>query len=316
MKREYRLLSLTIQGAFAPAQDGTLPTRIKVFRWGVNETKKGPVIVNDTTVRELPLNQVETGFDVISLDYEHNTVPGTKAYEESKEPRDIAAQLKVEVVPGDGVYVQVLNWTPTGKEKAINFVDLSPAPGLNDNRELVFLHSVALTRAGATDDLHFLTLSLDVTTKETNAMTPEQLKKMLEEMFANSMKPVLDRLMVLEKGGDANRAAIETLSVDVKSAKETAAQIKAETVEGRRQAIVAAAKAAGKVLPLSVDDIKVMDLTMLQRIADATPATVPVTTLTPLNVPDPSAGVSPSLAMICKITGQDPQKVLEANRRK
>jgi phage I-like protein len=252
---------------------------------------------------------------VISLDYEHNTVPGTKAYDESKEPRDIAAQLKVEVVSGDGLYVTVLNWTPTGKEKAINYVDLSPAPSLNDARELVFLHSVALTRHGATDDLHFLTLSIDVTTKE-NAMDPKVLQDLISKSIADAVKPLTDRLTVLETTGAGAKTSIETLSADMASAKTTITTLSATLAQKDREELVLEAKRAGKVIPLSAEDLKTVDLGILRKIIAQTPATVPVLAVTPLSVADPAAGVSPTLAMVCRVTGQDPAKVLETNKAK
>ena len=315
------MFSLALQGAFAPGSDGQLPARIKIFNWGVNETKKGPVIVNETTVRELPLNQDAAGFDVISLDYQHTTVPGSEEYKRTKEPRDIAAQLKLDLVPGDGLYVLVLNWTPTGKEKAINFVDLSPAPAVNDKRELVFLHSVALCRQGATEDLHFLTLSvgdeggIETSTKE-SAMDPKVLQELISKSVSDALKPLADRLTVLETTGSGAKTTIETLAADMTATKTTVATLTATLAQKDREDLILDAKRAGKVIPLSAEDLKTVDLGMLRKIVAQTPVTVPVTQVTLLNVADPSSGISPALAMVCRVTGREPQKVLEANKAK
>lgn len=310
------MFSLALQGAFAPGSDGQLPTRIKIFKWGVNETKKGPVILNETTVRELPLNQAAAGFDVISLDFQHNTVEGSEEFKRTKEPRDIAAQLKLDLVPGDGLYVTVLNWTPMGKEKAINYVDLSPAPAVNEKRELVFVHSVALCRQGATEDLHFLTLSVGETSTKESAMDPKELEKLVSKIISEALKPLADRLTVLETTGTGAKTSIETLAADMTATKQTVATLTAALAQKDREDLILDAKRAGKVIPLSAEDLKTVDLGMLRKIVAQTPVTVPVHPVTLLHATDPSSGISPALAMVCRVTGRDPQKVLEANKAK
>lgn len=310
------MFSLALQGAFAPGSDGQLPTRIKIFNWGVNETKKGPVILNDTTVRELPLNQAAAGFDVISLDFQHNTVEGSEEFKRTKEPRDIAAQLQLDLVPGDGLYVTVLNWTPTGKDKAINYVDLSPAPAVNSKRELVFIHSVALCRQGATEDLHFLTLSVGETSTKESAMDPKDLQELISKSISDALKPLTDRLTVLETTGTGAKTSIETLAADMTATKQTVATLTATLAQKDREDLILDAKRAGKVIPLSAEDLKTVDLGMLRKIVAQTPVTVPVSQVTLLNVADPSSGISPALAMVCRVTGREPQKVLEANKAK
>jgi hypothetical protein len=319
VKHAFDLISLALQGAFAPSTDGQLPVRIKVLNWGVNQTKKGDVIVNETTLRELPLNQIATGFDVISLDFEHNTVPGTKAHAESPEPRKIAAQLKPEVIAGEGVYVTVLNWTPDGKAAAQNFVDVSAAPAINANREVVFLHSVALTRVGATEGMHFLTLSVEIETKpktEEPAMDEKKLMELIALAIADALKPLQERLTVIEAAGTAAKTCIETLSVESTAAKTRLAEIAAADVKRTREEIVREAMRAGKVLPLSAEDLKSIDIELLRKIAAQTPATVPVQQITPLSVADPAAGVPAAVSMVARVCGMDPKKIIEANAPK
>jgi hypothetical protein len=57
-----------------------LPDKVLLFKWGHNETVNGPVEVNEFTVATVPRMQKAAGFDTVALDYEHNTVPGSREY--------------------------------------------------------------------------------------------------------------------------------------------------------------------------------------------------------------------------------------------
>jgi hypothetical protein len=136
-----------------------LPTRLKVLNWGVNNTVKGPVSVGDHTLAVFAANQKDTGFDRVALDYEHNTLPGTAAFLADKEPRKVAAYGTPRVIAGDGIYLEDMEWTPAGKEFAREYIDLSPAVK-PENGEVVFMHSTALCRQGAVEDLHFYSVEI------------------------------------------------------------------------------------------------------------------------------------------------------------
>jgi hypothetical protein len=66
----------------------------------------------------------------------------------------VAAYGRAHIIQGDGLYLSEIEWTPSGKEYARNYADLSPAPVMEGNRA-IGLHSCALTRAGAVDGLSF-----------------------------------------------------------------------------------------------------------------------------------------------------------------
>ena len=159
-----------------------MPRRLKLLNWGVNQTVFGPVIVNETTAALLPMNQKKLGFDTIALDYEHNTVPKTPEYERTKEPREIAANCVPLVVPGEGLFVDALEYTPSGIQNHMNYIDLSPTPKLSKLGEVVFLHSVALCRQGAVEDLHYFSVSLG----ESGDMQeePQQENSTMKELMA------------------------------------------------------------------------------------------------------------------------------------
>ena len=174
-KANIHLLALISNNALAGDQ---LPTELKLFDVGVNPTRKGPVTVGQKTRDMLPRLQRERGFDRVALDFGHNTVPGTDAYKESSEPRPVAA-YGVPQLRADGLYLSDLVWTPEGKKSARNFIDLSPAPELDANREVTFLHSVGLVRQGAVDGLSFFSVDVPV-----NAGQTQQENAVMDKILA------------------------------------------------------------------------------------------------------------------------------------
>ncbi len=132
-----------------------LPVRLRLLAWGVNPSTEGPVVVNEQTVAAFAAMQRKIGRERAPLDFEHNTVPGTPEYERTREPRPIAAMGTPVVVPGEGVFLESLAYTATGEASARDYEDISAAPLLNTKREVVGLHSAALTRTGAVYGAHF-----------------------------------------------------------------------------------------------------------------------------------------------------------------
>lgn len=133
----------------------TLPKTLKVLAWGKNETNDGDVYLTDETLKHFNANQMKTGRDKdVPLDFDHNTVKGSKEYVQGA-PKHIAAYGDPVIVPGDGLYLRNLTWTDEGKKYAKNYKDLSPAAVLNEKNIIVGLDSVALTPTGAVRDLTF-----------------------------------------------------------------------------------------------------------------------------------------------------------------
>jgi phage I-like protein len=143
------------------ALDGkALPSRIKVLSWGDNPSIKtiNPKVTT-RTISALPDFQRKRGRDRVALDYEHNTVPGTAEFDRTSEPRKVAAYGVVCVVEGDGLYLDDLLYTPSGIANAGEYIDLSVAANLDEKTgEVLGVHSVALTRAGAVEDVHFFSI--------------------------------------------------------------------------------------------------------------------------------------------------------------
>ena len=149
------LIAMPAVACSALAAGEELPTRLKLFNWGDNETAtKGVFKVGKATLSSLAANQAKFGFDKIALDFNHNSLKGHPNYQ--PDPRLVAAYGVPEVVEGDGVYVTALSYTPSGQKFAKEYADLSPTPLTDENGEVIFLHSVALCPQGEVKNLSFL----------------------------------------------------------------------------------------------------------------------------------------------------------------
>lgn len=164
----------------APTEtDKPLPESLVVMKWGENQTAKGRVVVNDTTLRVMPAVMKASNLDRIALDFEHNTVPGHPSYQ--GEPAKIAAMGAPLVQPGRGLVLTALEYTADGQQfiRGKHYGDLSPVVVLNARDEVIALTSVAACRAGATPGLGItLSSSLFLTTTG-----PMDYKKLLRTAF-------------------------------------------------------------------------------------------------------------------------------------
>ena len=137
------------------ADAAKLPRRIKILNWGDNpnchgrRVNVGPLFARCLSAATYPYRKV-------ALDFEHNTFPGTAAYNESSEPRPVAGFGTVEAVEGKGVFLTMSAWTPEGEKNAVNFADVSAGAVTDRDGNVVAVASVALCRAGAVDGMDFV----------------------------------------------------------------------------------------------------------------------------------------------------------------
>lgn len=272
-----------------------LPTRKLVLPWGVSNAIDGPVVLDESTVATFAAFQAAKGFDKVALDFEHNTVKGTPANLESREPRDIAAFGVPMLVPGEGLYLDAMEWTPKGPEQSANYCDLSPAlifrPG---TRTVMGLHSVALTRAGAIAGVR--AFSVDLTT----ILTTPQGDKTMERTVLLALLGLADaatdedilaaaktlgatlKTMCAEDGdvaamsAQAVKGSIEGLAARLQNAEAKIIVFDAARAASDRETIIDQSKREGKVLPFSADALKTVDLATLREVAANTPSTIPL----------------------------------------
>jgi len=278
------------------------PTRLVVLPWGVNKSRRGDFIVDALTCQVFDANQKRNRIDgKVALDFEHNTLPGTPAYESSSEPRPIAAWALCVVIPDEGVVYEDLEWTPDGLsawERKL-YQDLSPAPVRGaDGKTVIALHSTALCRHG---ELEGLTI--------THAAAPRALAAYFEALSADSADftdsnpplltpPMKDKLIALlaklgvTLAADADEAATATAldsamsklttETEVKEKPEAMsaeiASMRAELDAGRKDLLITKATLEGKVIPLSAEAIAATPLSALTEIVNnAKPGEVKLT---------------------------------------
>lgn len=329
--------------ALAADAGGGLPRRMKALDWGENPNAHGRrVFVGDKLVRAFSAPTYP--FRTVPLDFEHNTLPGTKAYAESKEPRPVAAHCSVEVVPGEGVFLNVTRWTPEGEKNAPNFCDLSAAPVLDADGEVVAVMSVALCRVGSVPGMEFaeaaLSLNWDalgglINPKEDDdvewkkqicellgldpaATSDEDAAKALKEQLAagkEAVKKLAETKPADAKPADAEPApgagAEKPLAEQVAALSALCTGLQADLARRDKQAVIDGARREGKVVALNASAVDAMSLADLRDHVGKLPVTVPLSARTPSYVPETAPGVGPTPAQreVAQRCGMDPAAV-------
>lgn len=295
MSSPLKLLTLKAPAPqFDPAKGAAgLPQRILVMPWGNNSTTQGPVIVNETTTKQLASYNAAQNWDRIGLDFEHSSVPGSPTYK--GEPVKMAGYGKLEVVPGEGIYLLMSSWTPEGTEYAGggHYGDLSPVVKVNASNEVIGLHSVALCRHGATEGLIFLSAStppkstMDPKMPQTADELAIELKTLLglgadatPADIITAMKKQLADATALSAKTPGDNAEVKALTtkmdgmMTVLTAQSEAIKLLSTTQEtSERGSIMAAAAAAGKQVPAMAAGLPIDKLKLL---CAELPVTVPV----------------------------------------
>jgi len=326
-----------------------LPTRLKILAWGDNPTPFGITPrVGAHSVRMFPRLMQAQNLDMVAIDYEHNTVKGTPAYRESKEPRDVAGYGRPLLIAGQGLFLEDIEWTPSGRESARNYIDLSPAVHLDEAKgEVDLMHSVALTRAGAVEGLSFYSMDANATGdtgmdwkaflcnftgQEADATDDDLAKGFVARITAlcaeavgsheavttlngeiDALSTKMAGLGVGEKGSEAAEQIV-ALSGTVQALEGKVSTLQADLAQRDRDAQCARAAREGKVIPLSAEQIAGMAVKDLGEMIDKLPVTVPLAQRTPEHVQALSAAaVSPALETVARKCGMDPAKVKELN---
>lgn len=161
MEKNHRRLLLEATGQLPT--EGKLPKRMRVLPWGDNPSAKyGPIRVNNRTAAILPKAQKMARRDGVHVDFSHNSVVGGPTYR--GEPLHLAARRsRVEVVPGDGIYLDDIEWNPTAEEHKLDYPEISAVPVVDKDGTVLCLESVAICRHGELDGMA-LPLSAEVVT--------------------------------------------------------------------------------------------------------------------------------------------------------
>lgn len=332
MGNAWTIRCVTLPLAAETTADGKreLPRRFKFLNWGDNPNLHDKrVVLGPAAVRAAahPLNVWKR----IPLDFEHNTLEGTAAFKETREPREIAGYGDVEIVPGDGAYLANIAYTAAGLSAAPNYACVSGAPVCDPDGNVILFQSVALCRNSAVPGMAFESVPLSAGA----AGQVDQIVKAPEQTTNMDYKAELCRQLGLDPAvatdeeitaalakrkadakppapTDANpvplSAQIATaVGLAVKPIADQVAQVNLEFQKRDKDAVLAEARAAGKVVPLSADAIAALSLAQLQDVVKATPATVPLSARTPASLPEnqPAAGPTADQAAIARNCGVD-----------
>ena len=273
----------------------TLPRRLKFFAWGDNQSTDGSFRAGERTSSELPANQKKYGFERVAIDFNHCSVPGTDTYKDllkAGQPPLIFGYGRVQAVPGDGLYLEDIIWTPLGVQHARNFEDLSPAIHDEDG-EVTLVHSVALTPNGKVEGLEFFSADFS-DHKNQQPSKNETMKTIPLTLFAAALglpetaeeKEVLDALTERLKMPVATppmpAEAITTLTARIEALEKRLRDADAHGQEAERLRLVTLLSAEGKVprredgAAYSRDELLVLDVATLKLLHANTPATVPL----------------------------------------
>lgn len=315
------------------AQDGKpLPRRMKILNWGENANARGKrVHVGDKLVRALSAPVYP--FRTVALDFEHNTMRGTPAYEESSEPRKVAAFCRVEVVPGEGVFLCVENWTPDGVASAANYRDLSAGAVTDPEGEVIAVLSAALCRCGAVEGMDFkevpVSLSADALAAITNQETEDEdvnwkqmicqalgldPEKATDEEVAGKLKETLSAVGAAALNAAVSSAvetAVKPLQEQVAALSASGTSFAAELAKRDKTRALDLARFEGKAVALSASAVEAMSLKDLTEHLAALPVTVPLNARTPGHVPEKPADQGPgaSASAIARQCGMEPEQV-------
>lgn len=288
-----------LRAAGLPLAD-TPPTRLVVMPWGVLTSRVGSFTVDGLTAAVFRDNQNKMRLDGrLALDFEHNTLEGTAAYKASAEPRPVAAWGLASVVLNEGIVFDDLQWTPEGLS-AWNgklYQDISPAPFRDKAGRVIALHSAALCRHGELEGLtihaaasprvsgYLAALSAQPLSALNSTPTPmkEALLKLLTALGVTLADSASDEEITAALNTAAAAAKPAVDKPDPMSAQVTAqvTALSAEFEAFKKQALLDAASAAGKVIPLSAEQIVLTPLSVLSALcAAAVPGAVPLTTTT------------------------------------
>lgn len=233
-----------------------LPSKIKILNWGKNENAEGlTVILNEASVAAFNANQTALGRNRVALDFEHNTVPGTEEYKRTSEPRPVAAFGAPLIVPGEGMFLETLNWTPDGERSARNFEDLSAAPFLDKDGVVIALHSAALTKAGAVYDLPSFLGQVEIAAMSAtlSKINHQQKNDMSQKMISLAMLAAVLGLPETSEESAVTTKLKERLSpVDLSGLDN---RLKTIEAAGNKGIATLSATIDGKVVTLNAEDV-------------------------------------------------------------
>lgn len=252
---------------------------MKLLDWGRNigRTTNKLIVVDEKCVN-LPRNQELVACERVPMDYVHQSVKGHPNYK--PDPRHSPGGGSIEVVPGEGVFLTAIEYTPNGLEHAASYQDVSAVVHLDADKRPLWISSVALTPTGDVAGMEFREAVAALSALESPLKIEVEIQP--NETKTMDYKSILMKLLGLPETAtdDELAAAAEKFAPPAKPAEsaDTAAMSarldKLELAEQsrEREALVSRATAAGKVIPLSAEQIAETPVAILSALVDGLPA--------------------------------------------
>ena len=279
-----------------------LPERVLILKWGENlgRTTEARIIVDESTVETLSANQELVACDRVPMDYEHQSVPGHPNYK--ADPRLSPGSGQIEVVTGEGVYLSAITYTGNGQEMADSYQDVSAVVHLSKDGHPLWISSVALTQCGDVAGLEFSqsiaalsarhsTIPKSTTMKNT-AVPPAAAAATGPAADAANYRAIICNLLgltpdcseedlvaaVTEEAGEgevepttpAALSAATKLRKALPAGDSVALAARMDAFEKRE--LVNTATAAGKVIPLTAEEIAATPVAILSAMISKLPA--------------------------------------------
>lgn len=216
MPRRHTSRTLPVRTCSAIAVEaGALPSEIRLFRFGPNETHNGTFTFDEGSAKSVLENFARYGLPRLAIDYDHKSVAGEGPADAGK-----AAGSFIPEVRTDGLWATDIQWTASAREalEAKEWLYFSPTfETESETGRVLSILNFALTNFPATFGLqplvarHVLT-TMAATATETDGDTPvkdEDLKTAIEAIKngdGDSALAVLEAMLMAAAGGPAAEA--------------------------------------------------------------------------------------------------------------
>ena len=295
-----------------------LPQRVKILSWGENigRTTGARILVDAAVAASLSANQELVACDLVPMDYEHQSVKGHPNYQ--PDPRFSPGAGRIEVVPGEGVFLSAIDYTGNGEELADSYQDVSAVVHLDKQCRPLWISSVALTQRGDVAGMEFSEAVAALSARQPSlpthpakpTMTPtdETTFRSLLLKFLKLADDATDEEIIAAASGDqpAKPDDMKPDSTAALSAVESRlAALETRHTDRDRQDLVDRATRDGKVVPLSAALIAQTPVAVLSAMIDGLPAgEVPLKTSEKKEVPaDKVVALSADEAAAAKALG-------------
>lgn len=308
-------LSRAVAFRASGAQAG-LPERVKILDWGINEgrTTGARILVDDQSAALVPQYHAALGLDKVLLDYEHQSHPGHPNFK--PDPRPVPGHGTLEIVPGEGVFLSAIAYTPDGQAHAANYADVSAVAHLDAAGRLLYVSSVALTQYGDVAGLPFAEHVAALAARHATTLPPEpkpQPQNKKPPMDAPNYRDVAIELLGVkpdDNGQITDEAIAAALAAKAEKEKQKPADSTTTPAEPagvealsarldrlERDRLIREATAAGKVIPLSAATLATMAPATVAELLEGLPAkVVPLSTTRTPEKPDATRAVALSAA--------------------